>query len=196
MATSTVNGAHLHLLSSCHRQSYSSAVHGWGDKSQHFHIHPYPATWAVPKPCHSFPLQGTMLQDSSLLCPSHVYTPFIQLCLKAQTPPPPGHSYPREQGTACIPRLPPSASIPPSPACTLRTLHQGAASRHLPAASPTGHRPDHSRCPSAAASSTWQKGHRQSQESMDGSKQFSKTKRLLKAWVMVRKLGWVLCFAF
>lgn len=116
MATSTVNGAHLHLLSSCHRQSYSSAVHGWGDKSQHFHIHPYPATWAVPKPCHSFPLQGTMLQDSSLLCPSHVYTPFIQLCLKAQTPPPPGHSYPREQGTACIPRHPLQASHPAQPA--------------------------------------------------------------------------------
>lgn len=117
MATSTMNHAHLRLLPSCCRQPHSSAVHGQVEKSQHFHIDPYSATWAAPRPCHSFPLQGTTLQDSSLLCPSCVCSPFIHLCLKAQTPPPPEHSYPREQGYSLHPS--PSASIPPSPAhCT------------------------------------------------------------------------------
>lgn len=119
MATSTVNHAHLRLLSSCHRQSHSSAVHGRGETSQHIHIHPYPATWAASKPCHSVPPQGTTLQDSLLLCPSRVYSPFIQLCLKAETPPPPGRSYPREQGYS----LHPSASIPPSPARPAHCVH-------------------------------------------------------------------------
>lgn len=198
MATSTVNHAHLRLLSSCHRQSHSSAVHGRGETSQHVHIHPYPATWAASKPCHSVPPWGTTLQDSLLLCPSRVYSPFIQLCLKAETPPPPSCSYPREQGYSLHPSPAALCKHPtqPCPPCTLRTLRQGAASRHLPTALPAGHRPDRSHCPSAAGGSTWQKGHRQSQEPTDGSKQFSKTKRLLIARVTVRKLGWVLCVVF
>lgn len=195
MATSTVNRAHLHLLSSCHRQSHSSAVHGRGDNSQHFHSHPYPATWAVPKPCPSFPLQDTVLQASSLLCPSRLHS--IQLCLKAETPPPPGHSYPREQGYSLHPSPTTLCKHPTQPSLhTAYTAPRGSASRHLPTASPAGHRPDRSHCPSSAASSTWQKGHRQSQEPTDGSKQFSKMKHLLKAWVTVRKLGWVLCLHF